>query len=220
MAEDRIDGDSYKLGKDKPATCPGLTGDDVHHENADADDTVDDGDKREVPTSNRRGAADTSEKTDPVNSNTTKSHEKGSWEPNTERTGDRSLTREHSCSLKRLSGRSHKRLAEANPPPETPDLKRSRNAPIPGLIPGHEYSLSRGTTADLREYIVAKFTSAHPNFSNDPEVRLFRDGEGTAVGRKKVLEKERIYIESHSGKQKMSALRKQGKAVLINHRKD
>lgn len=105
--------------------------------------------------------------------------------------------------------KSNKRRAKASSSSLLPELKkRKKDAPHPD-----DYRLRRSGTAELRDYVVAKFITRMPDFSDDPHVRLYRDTEATALGRKNAIEadrKQQIYYNSFSGKRRLERYEKQG----------
>lgn len=70
---------------------------------------------------------------------------------------------------------------------------------------GEEFLLRTGNPDELRDYVVAKFLTRQPKFSDKSSVRLFRDSESTVLQRNKATEKdkkEQKFYESFVGRQK------------------
>lgn len=108
-------------------------------------------------------------------------------------------------------GKGQKRRAKPSLSGPSPELKK-RKKETPSAHPD-DYLLRRAGTGELRDYVVAKFLTRVPDFSNDPHVRLFRHTENTVRGREKAIEahrKQQIYYNSFSGQRRLERYEKQG----------
>lgn len=118
-----------------------------------------------------------------------------------------------------LLSKGHKRRAKASSSSLLPELKkRKKDAAHPD-----DYHLRRAGTGSLKDYVVAKFITRVPDFSDDPHVRLYRHTEGTVRGREQGIEndrKEKIYFNSFSGKRRLERYEKQGIVTIPDRYKN
>lgn len=94
----------------------------------------------------------------------------------------------------------------APPSPRVP--KREKPAAHP-----NDFLLRASGSGDLRDYVVAKFVTRVPEFADGAAVRLYRNTEATADGRKNGIEanrKQQLYYKSFSGRQRLARYAKQG----------
>lgn len=106
-----------------------------------------------------------------------------------------------------------KRKAKSDIRKESAPIKRKK---VDGKDP-RDFLLRAAGTREERDYVVTRFVTRMPDLTDTPELRLYRNTEGTEDGRKAGIEadrKQQLYYKSFSGQRRLQRYKKQGLVTI------